>query len=71
MSDKKLTTTWVNGCHDCPMCDQDTDYNDKQSFYCLNPKGDGWIRIIGDDEGIPITPDECPLKQGPILINFK
>lgn len=68
----KLTTTWVTGCMDCPMCDKD-ERDDGMFYWCCHPK-DPYRRLGKETEPNELgdfTPDDCPLKQGPILINFK
>jgi hypothetical protein len=58
----------VTGCIDCPMYKVDLGF----VHYCGHPQfyeGDLFLQI--DDEENPITPEECPLNDYPLMIRNK
>lgn len=58
----------VDGCSDCPLCNISL----KLDFYCAHPKFDEKILFIKSDKyENPITPEECPLSEQPIIIYKK
>jgi hypothetical protein len=58
----------ISGCIDCPLCN----INFNLDYYCSHPKFDEVAFIIktGEDED-PITPEECPLNEYPLIVAKK
>lgn len=52
----------VAGCRTCPM--RNTDY--ENGSWCNHDDGPGWAY----EEG-PGSPDECPLRKGPVTLRLK
>ena len=61
----------VTGCLDCPLSNMPDMHPGYRCVLKLKNKNGKWLYIEEAEDGMPITPNWCPLKKEPITISIK